>query len=401
MTNPKNSTLIVLASTYPRWPNDDVPAFVADFVQNISSRFDQVRVITPHYKNAKRLEKKGNIMVRRFVYVWPFRWENIVYERGGGPGRVNLKSPVYLVKLLLLIESELRATFYAAFRSKNAVINAHWIIPQGLVGVVVGRLLGRKVVVTVHGSDIFTLNGSLLRKVKAFVLKHADAVVVNSSATLKACQALCQREYKVISMGIDPARFEQRRRPTQKDRPFTILFVGRLVAEKGALYVCQAAKSLYEKDQNIEVEIIGSGPQKPELENFIKKNKLGKVINLRGWVSPKDLPRYYQSADVFVGPSVEGKSGHMEAFGLVFAEAAAAGLPVIATDTGGIRDIVIDGKTGYLVKPESAEAISEKITKLKNDSKLRNAMGRAGQKYALENFSWESIVEHYAKVLKT
>jgi hypothetical protein len=150
-------------------------------------------VIVPHFKGAKRREELApGILVKRFRYAYPYKFENIAY------GQFK-KTRFYSLKAALYTASELWTTLVTCLQHRQVVISAHWIVPQGFVAVLVAPIVGAKVVITVHGGDVFTLNGRFMCQVKQFVLKRADAVAVNSSATQAACKELWSgREYQII-----------------------------------------------------------------------------------------------------------------------------------------------------------------------------------------------------------
>ena len=389
--------LIVLASTFPRWANDSVPDFVLQFTRHVLPAVRSATVIVPHFAGAKRKEVlDDDILVKRFRYAYPYRYENLTY------GQVAKKTIMYKVRGICYVIAELRATFWICLRRRPAVISAHWMIPQGFVAIVVGRIFGARVVISIHGQDVaFKLGGTmgkLVLAVKRWVLQHADEVVANSSATQALCKVLYQgKGYPVIPMGVDVARFKSmKRKPTGV---YKMIFVGRLADVKGVIYLCEAVRLLYKKHQDIHLKIIGDGPERQELERFVRDNKLSKVITFAGWVQPGDLPKQYQSADVFVGPSVEGADGRQEAFGLVFAEAAAAGLPVVTTGIGGIRDIVQDKKTGIIVPQRDARALCNTLEYLYAHRTEGVLMGERGRKLVEASFSWDAIAEKYIAIL--
>jgi glycosyltransferase involved in cell wall biosynthesis len=397
MKNLKQRTLIVIASTYPRWANDKVPNFVENFVNQMSGKFRNISVIVPHYKGAKRKEKpespEGNVRITRFRYFLPYSQENIAY------GEFK-KNKLYPLKTLIYIWSELWTTFWACVKGRQAIINAHWLIPQGFVAVLLKPIFKSKVVISIHGADVFTLNGGTMRKVKRFVLKRADAVIVNSSATKAVCEWLYDREYPVIPMGVDTTRFA---RPDKREtgKRFELLFVGRAVEEKGLSYLCEAVKQLKDQSIPVHLNIVGDGSARPTIAKFVKKHKLEDVITLVGWVQQENLAEYYAKANAFVGPSIEVENGWKEAFGVVFAEASASGLPVITTSTGGIKDIIKDEVNGLVVPQRNAEAIAEAVKRLQKDPKLCQKLGDRGVSYIAENFSWDVIATKYEQVFKS
>lgn len=143
---------------------------------------------------------------------------------------------------------------------------------------------------------------------------------------------------------------------------------------------------------------MGDGPLMTQLEHYIADNQLARGITLAGWISQKALAPYYAHADIFVGPSVEHSTGWREAFGVVFAEASAMGLPVITTDTGGIKDIIRDGYNGLIVPQKDPSAIVEAIERLQADPQLRKQLGEHGRTYIKDHFSWDIITEKYMSV---
>lgn len=393
MNNLKQRTLVVIASTYPRWASDKVPNFVENFVNQMKSNFRDIRVIAPHYVGAKRKERPDqNVSITRFRYFLPYSQENIAY------GEFK-KDKLYPLKSLLYIASELCATFWASVKGRNVIVNAHWLIPQGFVAVLLKYLFHNKVVISIHGADVFTLNGGTMRKVKRFTLQRADAVITNSSATQEVCQGLYDREYPIIPMGVDLGRFK---RPDKRvaGKTFELLFVGRVVEAKGLMYLCEAVKMLKEQGALVHLNIVGDGEARADIEQYVEANKLGSQITLVGWVQQENLAAYYAEANAFVGPSIITDSGWKEAFGVVFAEASAMGLPVITTSTGGIKDIIKHELNGLIVPQKDAAAIAAAVTRLQKHPELCESLGERGTKFIAENFSWEVIAAKYLNIFE-
>lgn len=393
-----------MTSTYPRWAGDATPAFVAQFAKRLAALVGRVFVLAPHAKGAATHETKAKVRLKRFHYFVPASAQNIAYD-GGAVGKVG-KGALYAFKLVLYVTSLFMNGMHIVLTKKVHIINAHWIIPQGFVAIIIKLLTGAKVVVTVHGGDIFSLNSPLLVRVKRWVLGQADAVVVNSSATLAACQKVCPTAaYHQIPMGIDVGHFKPSMPSARLVERyglagFTVLFVGRLTQEKGAIFLCQALKKFKQKRQNFKALLVGDGPERARLERYIAAHNLGQHVTLVGWVEPGEIIDYYNAADVFVGPSIVSRSGWQEAMGLVFAEALAMGLPVVATNTGGIADVVAHGKTGFLVQQKSPQAIYDALTELYNDPSLRKRMSQSGRQHIEQHFAWGSVMSQYTKVFE-
>jgi glycosyltransferase involved in cell wall biosynthesis len=400
----KNKNLLIATSTFPRWLNDETPPFVKYFSEHISEEFNNVYVLAPHYKNAKTNEKLGtNIHIKRFHYFFPSKHQTIAYS-GGAIGHIK-KTPLYSVKLLFFMVSLLFSTINFRLIKNTRTINPHWLIPQGFIGIVVKLLTFNrtKVIITIHGGDVFSLNGNILLRFKRFTLKRADAVIVNSSATQKACQEIySNRKYPIIPMGIDTSWFnKQNSRSIVDNSQYDIvcLFVGRLNKDKGVIYACKAIAELVQSGLNPLLMIAGSGPEEATIRELITKENLERNIRLVGWVENKQLIDYYGNADVFVGPSIVGDSGSREALGLVFLEALSCETPVITTTSGGTSDFVKDGFNGYLVQQKSSKEISDKIKILIKDKAKLRMLSKNSRRSVEDNFEWSKIKEEYLKYL--
>lgn len=390
----KQPKLIIIASTFPRWVDDSVPSFVKDLADKVVDNFE-VSVVAPHYKGALRHEKMGKLNVRRFRYAYPERAENIVYE--GHAATKATARPIYMIKLLCYVIACIFSSA-SATKGKRSIINAHWIVPQGFVAIVVGFLTRSKTVMTVHGGDVFTLNGRVMRHMKRWILRHADEVIVNSSATKAACEKIYpDRTYHVIPMGID--LYKQTPSVRKSSQKTELLFVGRMSEEKGARYAIEAIE-LLEKNRkgSFHLTLVGDGPELNQLRATVKAGKFQNSVTFTGWLQKEALRKKYAGADIFIGPSIETEKGWKEALGLTFAEASYAYLPVIATRTGGIPDVVLDGTTGILVDERSAQGIAQAVEKLAGNTWLAHRMGRAGHQHVTRNFSWESVATRYRDI---
>jgi glycosyltransferase involved in cell wall biosynthesis len=392
-----DANLLILTSTYPRWSHDTTPGFVADFAHGVAPSFKAVHVLAPHFPAAARHEATGNLDITRYRYFWPASAETIAYN-GGAVSKIK-KTPLYALQLLCFMTSLFAHTLFITLTKRVTIINAHWLIPQGFVGVLVKFLTGRKLVITIHGSDVLSLNGNIMRAIKRFTLRHADVVCVNSSVTKAACIALYPRHYSLIPMGIDVERFAGAVASTKLKKQynlhdFTILFVGRLSEEKGIIYLLEALGSLQAAGKSFTAIIVGSGPLEAKLQQYIADNDLAKSVIMTGWIDNSELPTYYKTADVMVGPSLH------EAQGLVFLEALAAGLPVITTTAGGTKDFVKNEVNGFLVEPRSPHQIVDVLTTLYDDRALLQKLAQAAPGSVREKYSWHAVTMRYTHVFK-
>jgi len=181
---------------------------------------------------------------------------------------------------------------------------------------------------------------------------------------------------------------------------FTVLFVGRLVEQKGVPYLLEALKQLRATGADFKALIVGEGPEKESLEEFVRANDLTENVLFVGWVQATELQDYYNVADVFVGPSIVSDKGLTEALGLVFIEALSCGLPVVATSTGGIADVVEDRKTGILVPERSAESICKVLDEFYRNPDQLAELSINGHSSMQSKFSWDGVVDQYLAILE-
>jgi len=141
--------------------------------------------------------------------------------------------------------------------------------------------------------------------------------------------------------------------------------------------------------------IVGHGELEQELRKKVEDLGLQKVVLFIGGIVNKELPPYYASADIFIGPSIQTVNGDSEGFGLTFVEAAMSGCLLIGTKNGGIEDIIDDGQTGFLVPPANVRTLAEAILfAVDNLNHLQDMRMKSKQK-VVEKFDWEIISRKY------
>lgn len=241
-------------------------------------------------------------------------------------------------------------------------------------------------------------------------LAAADVIIVNSDYLKQVVQdKVPSAAHKVVThhLGVDVSRFtsrwspegdESRRQLLQElgyENRKIILFVGRLIPKKGVHHLLKAMKTITETEPNTVLILVGSafyGSRR--LTKYVKKlyrqgNTMPHQVRFIPYISHFDMPKWYQIADVVAVPSEEG-----EAFGLVNVEAMASGIPVVATRSGGIQEVIADGTVGYLIDFASLEVdLPRYLLRLLADGELRRAMGEQGIQRVQQLFTWEKAAE--------
>ena len=170
-----------------------------------------------------------------------------------------------------------------------------------------------------------------------------------------------------------------------------MLFVGRLIPRKGLTFLVEAARNVVREFKQTVFLIVGDGPMRTHLVSYLKKHKLLGNFVFTGDVSDTWLPILYNCADVFVLPSVQ------EGQGIALLEAQATAKPVVAFNIGGVRENVLDKRSGFLVNPGSCE-LADALIKLLGTRSLREKMGGEGRRFVANNLSWDICANKMLKV---
>jgi phosphatidylinositol alpha-1,6-mannosyltransferase len=184
-----------------------------------------------------------------------------------------------------------------------------------------------------------------------------------------------------------------------KDRPL-IVTVGRLVPRKGQDQLIEVLPAIRKRVKDAALVVIGEGPYRAKLEAKIRELNLSEHVRMVGRVPLADLPLYLSAGQVFAMPSRNRLGGlEVEGLGIVYLEASACGVPVIAGNSGGAPDAVREGITGFVVDGQDRGALVERIVTLLEDQELAIRMGNAGREFVLEKWRWDEIVKRHQTLL--
>lgn len=350
--------VLVTASTFPRWQGDSEPRFVLDLCKELVKEFD-VTVLAPMTPGAQTEEVLEGIKVKRFHYFLYYNWETLCYPGAIVPRIKEKKVRALLVPFLFI------SLFWNLWKSRREydVYHAHWIIPQGIVQ----AFIKKPYLVTGHGGDVRALNWGIIKQLKKHCLAKARAITLVSDQLANSLFSVPEfakesfiKKTQIIPMGCKIAEFGPDNRIenyfNQGEKP-VVLFVGRLVEIKGVNYLIEAMMGL-----NATLVVVGTGPEEARLRTQAKR--MGIDTHFLGGLEHSELRKVYASADLCCIPSITLKDGSQEGLGLVVLEAMASGLPIIASNSGGITSIVKNGVNGLLVKEKSSDELQEAIKKI-------------------------------------
>lgn len=396
--NPKQPLRVLfLASSYPRSPDDTASIFLRYLADQLADAGIDVHVLAPG-DTASGTTVEGKVTVHRFQY-FPAALQGLAYDSGMLP---NLKRAPWLWFQVPFYLFAMTASFLRLLATQRFdVIHAHWILPQGLVGLIGSWLFRVPLAVSVHGTDAFALRGRLANALKHLILSRSAAWTANTASTAAAITCdLCVPQPRLIPMGVDIALFS-RGSPAALRRELPegeclVLFVGRLIENKGCDDLLQALSLLSAKNRaRTTLWAVGDGDQRGKLERAAKVLGLGKKVRFFGTVSHQRLTDFYATADLVVIPSRLGLSEETEGQGIVVLEAFSARACVLATSIGGIPSMVRDHVTGVLVEPGNAGALSKAIEELLNQPALRQRIAAAAFAEVCERYSWARIADEF------
>jgi glycosyltransferase involved in cell wall biosynthesis len=268
---------------------------------------------------------------------------------------------------------------------------------------IIKKTAKKPVVIKVHGLDITVPNKIYQFFIPKFV-NMADNVICISKATKEECikRGISPDKCKVILIGIDKKRQKTYIHSKKADgkqlnitNEYVLLFVGRLVKRKGIhWFVENVIPKLVEKDKDFIYLIAGDGPYRKVIENIISEKELEKYVRILGKVSDEDLELLYNIADIFIMPNIPVE-GDMEGFGIVILEASSHGVPVIASNLEGIRDAVVNGKTGILVEPLNPDMFAREILKMIEAVRENRKIKKKIRRMVLKRYGWSKISQKY------
>jgi phosphatidylinositol alpha-1,6-mannosyltransferase len=179
-----------------------------------------------------------------------------------------------------------------------------------------------------------------------------------------------------------------------------IVSVGRLVHRKGQDFLIESMPQILKQVPDAHLLLVGQGPYREHLEKLVRKHSLQKAVSFIGRIQYTELPGYICVGDIFAMPSRSRFAGlEVEGLGIVYLEASACGLPVIAGESGGAPDAVIEGVTGFVVDGTNTEQIAKRAVELLLDEKLRISMGSAGRAWIEKEWRWQIWAGKFSELL--
>jgi glycosyltransferase involved in cell wall biosynthesis len=294
--------------------------------------------------------------------------------------------------------------WYSLFQVREfrpEIVHIFFGIPDGPVGWLLKRVYGLPYLISLRGADVpseevkrFAKHYRLLRPFIRWLWRDADALVAVSNGLREfALETTPELPIEVIPNAIELSVFTP---PLHRngDGPVNLLFVGRFNAFKNVEMLIEAVGYLKAQGvENFELQLVGDGERRPQIERLVSEKGLTKQVRLKGWVADRQaIVEQYRRADLFVTATT------WEGMPNTVLEGMACGLPVVATRASGLEELVRDGVNGYLVNINDATTMADRLAALINNPYERKRMSKESRKIAEQEFAWEYITEAYVKI---
>jgi len=391
-----------VVTAFPRTSTDPITPWFVELVRRQRTSGIDARVFAPAYRGGPAVESIQEIPVERFRYA-PRSLETLTHDESV-PDRVR-NHPASLGLVPLYLAGGLRAA-HDAGHDQPDVVHVHWPMPHALFGAALRRGSGgRTAVVCSYYSVELNWVARRLRPLRPFLrwtARTADALTAISDSTGAAVRELTEHPVSIVPYGsaLDDDGKPPVRPVLSGDGPVRILFVGRLVERKGVEVLVRALAGLASLP-DAELTVIGAGKRAEVIERTARAHGVADRVHLRGTVTRDELVRNYSDHDLFVLPAVIDAKGDTEGLGVVLLEALRFERAVVASNVGGIPDIVEHERTGLLVPPGDSAALGSAIESLARNPEFARELALRGRKVASERFGWDRILADTNRVYRS
>jgi phosphatidylinositol alpha-1,6-mannosyltransferase len=281
--------------------------------------------------------------------------------------------------------------------------------PLALLGHSMRDVGARRVVASTHGHEVGWSMLPGARQALRRIGDTADVLTYVSKYTRSRLTAAFgpMAGLEMLPSGVDTEQFrpdqgareEIRARHGLGDRP-TVVCVSRLVPRKGQDMLITALPELRKRVRDVALLLVGGGPYRKHLTEMVDDLGVGDNVVITGSVPWQELPAHYNAGDVFAMPArTRGKGLDVEALGIVYLEASATGLPVVAGNSGGAPEAVLDEVTGHVVDGRDVCQLSDTLAALLADPVRARRMGQAGREWVGENWRWDVMADRLSGLL--
>jgi glycosyltransferase involved in cell wall biosynthesis len=375
------NSILFITNAYPDFDTSYRGIFIKKLALLLQNDGYQISIVTPKiFKGSHYFEKQNRIRVYRF----PFFARNKLL--------IEYKKVPYL-RMTLYYLTGFFLTLYAVFKNRCNVIHAHWAIPTGLIGVWVGSLLKKPLVVTIHGSDLRMAleRPGFLQKIFTFVCNKGTQLHCVSEVQKRELERLGIPKDNIltISMGIDDDFLEKgkNRKIELNRRPFVILSNRNLLPIYNVSLLIRAIPIVLREEPETKFLIAGDGAEREVLESEVKKLNINASVTFLGRVPHEEMPNLLSQADIYVSTSLHDGTS------VSLLEAMGSGAFPVVTDIPANQEWIMNGENGFLVDPNREEFLARKIIDAIRDKRLLEEGCKRNKLLVKEKALWSVCIE--------
>jgi len=386
-----NLSVLVVTSSFPSRQNPVSGIFIKRLVDNIPAPI-KVSVLTPCASEPNALPADANYQLKCFRYA-PWKWQKLAHLPGGIPAALEqsilmkMLLPVFLISMFLRCVREI---------PKADIIHANWSV-NGFICALANMVVRRPLVLTLRGTDISKSESSKIYNfLLRFAMRFSHVITVVSEAMYQHLVSQHPELNQKITFVPNGVENELLKIPVRKIKTnqecLHVLVIANLIKLKNVPVVIKAISNL-NKQLKIRLTVVGDGPEKGYLEKLSRKLGVAEYVEFVGLVDPKNIASYLKQADGLVLTSLsEGKPN-------VVLEAFASGLPVIASNIDGVKEMIGNNENGLLYDSGNDEMLTAKLLELFHNDCLYKTYSENGRKYILQNkLLWGDTGDHYASI---
>lgn len=368
-----NKKILILTLEYPPQIGG-IASYISDLVQNLPSGV--ATVVAPITPGGAEYDKLHAVNVIRHKFYWPLfwpRWTRILWH------------------IILIVK-----------KNKFTNLHIHHTLPLGYVGYIISVFFKVPYTIFLHGSDFQLATKGLLKKHWfKFVCNKAQTIVVNSEFSQNLVKNFVVDQNKILviypcpseqfySASVDQTIVNKLKTELALHGKKVLISAARMVDRKGLLLLADLLPKIIKQVPNLVWLVVGDGPERAKLLKKIQELNLLSVVRFLSYVPREQTINYYQLANVFCLLTHKDKDGVEEAWGTTFIEVAACGLPVVAGNSGGTSEAVINGQTGLVVDANNAKEVAEAVVTLMNNSEFAANIGQNAKQRAYTEFRWKT-----------
>jgi len=382
----RNKSICFITNAYPDFESSGRGMFIKKMALLLKESGYQISVVTPKiYEKSHYVEDQEGIRVYRFPF---FSGNRLLVEYEKIP---YLRMFIYYMTGFFL-------TIYVMCKHKCHLIHAHWAIPTGLIGVLVGSIIKTPLIVTIHGSDfrIGTMKTFIVKRIFLYVCKRAKHIICVSEALRRGIEKLGIKGEKITvsPMGVDEHFFRSlvSRGVNRTGQGVTILSNRQLQPIYNISLLIRAIPIVLREEPNAKFMIAGIGSERESLEKQVKDLNISPSVKFLGWVRHEEMANLLSQAEIYVSTSLDDGTS------VSLLEAMASGVFPVVTDIAPNREWIENGRNGFLFPAHDEFLLAKRILDAIHDKELLERGRKWNQSIVKERALWSVCIEKIKKI---